>query len=239
MNEKAAVGESRKTKAIVGERPVRIPVGPCALEGDLAVPAGARAAVLFAHGSGSSRHSPRNRYVASVLRAAGLATLLMDLLTTEEEAEDRYTAHLRFDIRLLAERLVAATDWLAQQPQTARWPVGYFGASTGAGAALVAAAQRPDAVGAVVSRGGRPDLAGAALARVEAPTLLIVGGRDEPVIALNRQALERLGAAEKKLVIVPGATHLFEEPGALEEVARLTSGWFSRYLNRKADGQAG
>jgi dienelactone hydrolase len=195
--------------------------------------------VLFAHGSGSSRHSPRNRYVAGVLRAAGLATLLMDLLTPEEEAEDRYTGHLRFDIDLLAERLVAATDWLAQQPQTAGWPVGYFGASTGAGAALVAAARRPDAVGAVVSRGGRPDLAGAALARVKAPTLLIVGGRDEPVIALNQQALGRLGAAVKKLVIVPGATHLFEEPGALEEVARLASGWFTRHLNREADGQAG
>jgi dienelactone hydrolase len=194
--------------------------------------------VLFAHGSGSSRHSPRNRYVAGVLRAAGLATLLMDLLTPEEEAEDRHTARLRFDIGLLAERLVGATDWLAQQPQTAGWPVGYFGASTGAGAALVAAAQRPDVVGAVVSRGGRPDLAGGALARVEAPTLLIVGGRDEPVIGLNRQALGRLGAAEKKLVIVSGATHLFEEPGALEEVARLASGWFTRHLNRTADGQA-
>jgi dienelactone hydrolase len=177
--------------------------------------------------------------VAGVLRAAGLATLLMDLLTPEEEAEDRYTGHLRFDIGLLAERLVAATDWLAQQPQTAGWPVGYFGASTGAGAALVAAAQRPDTVGAVVSRGGRPDLAGAALARVQAPTLLIVGGRDEPVIALNRQALGMLGTAEKKLAIVPGATHLFEEPGALEEVARLARGWFTRHLNRTADGQTG
>lgn len=239
MNEKAAVSESRKTKAMVGERPVRIPVGPWALEGDLAVPAKARAIVLFAHGSGSSRHSPRNRYVAGVLRAAGLATLLMDLLTPEEEAEDRYTGHLRFDIGLLAERLVTATDWLAQQPQIASWPVGYFGASTGAGAALVAAARRPDTVGAVVSRGGRPDLAGAALVRVAAPTLLIVGERDEPVITLNRQALRKLGTAEKELVVVPGATHLFEEPGALEEVARLASDWFTRHLNRMAEGQAG
>lgn len=216
----------------VRRRLVSVPADGVTLEGDLVVPARSSGVVLFAHGSGSSRHSPRNRYVAGVLRAAGLATLLMDLLTPEEEAEDRYTGQFRFDVGLLAERLVAATDWLAQQPQTTGWPIGYFGASTGAGAALVAAAQRPDAVGAVVSRGGRPDLAGAALASVVAPTLLIVGGRDEPVIALNRQALGRLGAEEKKLVIVPGATHLFEEPGALEEVARLARDWFTKHLNR-------
>jgi dienelactone hydrolase len=211
---------------------VWVPAGPVTLEGNLDVPAGATGVVLFAHGSGSSRHSSRNRFVARALREAGLATLLIDLLTAEEEAVDMYTAHLRFDIDLLAERLVGATHWLGQHPLTAELPVGYFGASTGGGAALVAAAGLPDAVGAVVSRGGRPDLAGDALPRVAAPTLLIVGGRDLPVIELNRHALRRLGAAAKELVIVPGATHLFEEPGALEEVARLASGWFTRHLRR-------
>jgi dienelactone hydrolase len=188
--------------------------------------------VLFAHGSGSSRHSPRNRFVAQALRQAGLATLLMDLLTIEEEAVDAHTAHLRFDIELLAERLGAATDWLNQAPSTAGLSVGYFGASTGAGAALMAAAKRPDGVSAVVSRGGRPDLAGEALAQVRTPTLLIVGGEDIPVIGMNREALQQLGAREKQLVIVPGASHLFEEPGTLEEVAQLATAWFTRFLTR-------
>jgi putative phosphoribosyl transferase len=211
------------------ERSVRVSVGPVTLEGDLGIPQGARGIVLFAHGSGSSRHSPRNRYVAQVLREGGLATLLLDLLTPEEEATDLHTAHLRFDIGLLAGRLVGATDWMAQHPGTSALRVGYFGASTGGGAALVAAAERSEAVGAVVSRGGRPDLAGPALARVRAPTLLIIGGNDDPVIALNRRALVQL-RAEKQLEIIPGATHLFEEPGTLEEVARLARHWFIRHL---------
>jgi putative phosphoribosyl transferase len=211
------------------ERLVRIAAGPVMLEGNLSLPEGARGVVLFAHGSGSSRHSPRNRYVARLLNAAKLATLLIDLLTSDEEAIDMRTAHLRFDIGLLTERLIAATDWLTQQPDTCQLRVGYFGASTGAGAALVAAAERPDVVGAVVSRGGRPDLAGPALARVRAPTLLIVGGNDLPVIELNWAALAQL-RSEKRLAIVPGATHLFEEPGALDEVARLAREWFERYL---------
>jgi dienelactone hydrolase len=215
------------------ERLVRVPAGAATLEGDLRVPAGARGVVLFAHGSGSSRHSPRNRYVAQVLGEAGLATLLIDLLTPQEEAVDLRTAHLRFAIGLLAERLVAATDWLAHQPTTRALRVGYFGASTGAGAALVAAAARPAAVAAIVSRGGRPDLAGPMLARVQAPTLLIVGGDDLPVIHLNREALAQL-QVEKRLEIVPGATHLFEEPGALEAVARLARDWFLRYLTPTA-----
>lgn len=208
---------------------VRIAAGRASLDGDLTLPHGARGVVLFAHGSGSSRHSSRNRYVAQELRHSGLGTLLMDLLTAEEEEVDARTAHLRFDIGLLAERLGAATDWLRADPRTSRLPVGYFGASTGGGAALVAAAERPTEVAAVVSRGGRPDLAGAALPRVQAPTLLIVGGRDEPVIEMNREALARL-RCEKRLEIVPGATHLFEEPGALEEVARLAGAWFARHL---------
>jgi dienelactone hydrolase len=212
---------------------VSVPVGDVLLEGDLSVPPGARGAVLFAHGSGSSRHSPRNRYVAGVLQGAGLATLLLDLLTPEEEAVDLRTGQLRFDVGLLAGRLVGATDWLTRNARTRDLALGYFGASTGAGAALVAAAERPEAVGAVVSRGGRPDLAGPALARIRAPTLLIVGGRDRPVIELNRAAFEQL-RGEKRLVIVPGATHLFEEPGALEEVAALAREWFVRYLGAVA-----
>jgi putative phosphoribosyl transferase len=210
-------------------RAVRIPAGRAVLDGDLTVPDGARGVVAFAHGSGSSRHSSRNRYVAQELRRSALGTMLMDLLTAEEEAIDARTGHLRFDIALLAERLGAATDWLRADPQTRGLAIGYFGASTGGGAALVAAAERPEDVGAVVSRGGRPDLAGAALPRVQAPTLLIVGGRDEPVITMNRDALARL-RCEKRLEIVPGATHLFEEPGTLEEVARLAAGWLSRHL---------
>ena len=211
------------------ERLVRVAAGAVMLEGNLSLPKGAGGIVLFAHGSGSSRHSPRNRYVARLLNQAKLATLLVDLLTSEEEAIDMRTAQLRFDIDLLAERLVAVTDWLTEHPDTRQLRVGYFGASTGAAAALVAAAERPDMVGAVVSRGGRPDLAGHALARVRAPTLLIVGGNDFQVIELNRAALAQL-RCEKQLVIVPGATHLFEEPGALDEVARLAREWFERHL---------
>jgi dienelactone hydrolase len=217
------------------ELPVEVRAGPVTLEGNLAVPAGARGVVLFAHGSGSSRHSPRNRFVAQSLSDAGLATLLLDLLTADEEAIDAYSAHYRFDIGLLAERLVGAADWLGREAETSRLPVGCFGASTGAAAALIAAAERPGRVRAVVSRGGRPDLAGDALTRVQAPTLLIVGGRDEPVIGLNEEAFGRLATAEKQLVIVPGATHLFEEPGALEQVADLASAWFTRHLSGAAE----
>lgn len=214
-----------------GERPVRIAAGPVVLDGDLAVPEGAFGVVVFAHGSGSSRHSSRNRYVAQELRGAGLATLLMDLLTPDEEHAERYTRHLRFDIGLLAGRLVHAVEWLAAQPDTASLPVGCFGASTGGGAALVAAAERPDAIRAVVSRGGRPDLAGEALPRVLAPTLLLVGGDDTPVIGMNQEAMAQM-RAETRLEIVPGATHLFEEPGALEQVARLAADWFARHLRK-------
>jgi pimeloyl-ACP methyl ester carboxylesterase len=214
------------------ERLVRVDIGPVTLDGNLTRLEAAQGIVLFAHGSGSGRHSPRNRHVARLLNEGKLATLLVDLLTLDEEAIDLQTAHLRFDIGLLAERLIGVTDWLAQQPQTRDFPIGYFGASTGAGAALVAAAERPQAVGAIVSRGGRPDLAGReALARVRAATLLIVGGNDVPVIGLNQAAYAQL-RCEKQLVIVPGATHLFEEPGALDEVARLARDWFQRYLTR-------
>ncbi len=217
------------------ERPVRVSAGPVVLEGNLGVSADARGVVLFAHGSGSGRHSPRNRYVAQVLRKAGLATLLIDLLTAEEEEVDLQTLHLRFDIGLLAERLVGATEWLERNPDTQNLRVGYFGASTGAGAALVAAAEHPEPIGAIVSRGGRPDLAGPALPHVTAPTLLIVGGNDFPVIGMNQEALEQL-RTEKRLEIVPGATHLFEEPGALEEVARLAAGWLAHHLGGAQSG---
>jgi dienelactone hydrolase len=219
----------------IDERMVRVPLGSITLDGNLTLPEGARGVVLFAHGSGSSRHSPRNRHVAQMLNDANLATLLIDLLTSEEEAIDMRTAHLRFDIGLLAERLAAVTDWLAQYPDTRHIRIGYFGASTGAAAALVAAAERPRLVGAVVSRGGRPDLAGSALARVQAPTLLIVGGNDFEVIELNRAALAQL-RCEKQLVIVPGATHLFEELGTLDEVARLARDWFERHLRSAEPG---
>jgi dienelactone hydrolase len=212
------------------ERLVRVSAGRVELEGNLDVPEGAQGVVLFAHGSGSGRHSPRNRYVARVLREAGLATLLIDLLTLDEEEVDLRTRHLRFDIGLLAQRLVGATDWLVENPQTQGMRIGYFGASTGAGAALVAAVERPDEVGAIVSRGGRPDLAGDALPFVKAPTLLIVGGNDVPVIGMNREAIAQM-RVEKRLEIVPGATHLFEEPGTLEVVARLAADWFVRYLS--------
>ena len=213
----------------VEEQLVRVPAGEVMLYGNLALPEGSHAIVLFAHGSGSSRHSSRNRYVARLLNEANLSTLLIDLLTLDEEVIDARTAQLRFDIGLLAERLVAATDWLTQFPDTRQLRIGYFGASTGAAAALAAAALRTDVVGAVVSRGGRPDLAGAALMRVRAPTLLIVGENDGQVIQLNREALAQL-RCEKQLMIVPGATHLFEEPGALDVVARLASDWFERHL---------
>jgi pimeloyl-ACP methyl ester carboxylesterase len=210
----------------VNEQRVRLPVGGVTLEGDLALPDHPPGVVLFAHGSGSGRHSPRNRFVAERLRDAGLGTLLIDLLTEAEERIDARTAHLRFDIGLLADRLVGAIDWLTADERVAGLPVGLFGASTGGGAALVAAARRPDQVAAVVSRGGRPDLAGAALPQARTPTLLIVGGYDDVVVTLNEQALERLGSPVKEMAIVPEATHLFEEPGKLEEVARRAGEWF-------------
>jgi dienelactone hydrolase len=211
-----------------GGTDVVVPVGEVALEGTLVVPERPLGIVLFAHGSGSGRHSPRNRRVAAALNGVGIGTLLLDLLTPEEERVDRVTARHRFDIDLLARRLVAAIDWL-RDSRGRSLGIGLFGASTGAAAALVAAAARQEDVVAVVSRGGRPDLAGPALTRVRAPTLLIVGGADEQVLELNRRALELL-RTEKKLVVVPGATHLFEEPGALEQVARLAAEWFSSYL---------
>src|SRR5215213_707829 len=219
------------------EQPVQIPVGSMSLSGDLNIPDGAQGVVLFAHGSGSGRHSPRNRYVAKVLQEAGLGTLLFDLLTEDEELIDDQTRHLRFDIGLLADRLVMATDWLLPQFDVSNRNdipgIAYFGASTGAAAALVAAAKRADVVKAVVSRGGRPDLAGEYLGQVRAPTLLLVGGNDEPVIGLNQEAYDKLRLLkndEKKLTIIPGATHLFEEPGKLEQVAKLAVGWFSCFL---------
>jgi len=215
----------------IEERLVRVALGGLTLEGNLNLPEDARGVVLFAHGSGSSRYSPRNRYVAEMLNDAGLATLFIDLLTSEEEMIDMQTVSLRFNINLLAQRVVAVTDWFLQYPYTQNLRLGYFGASTGAAAALVAAAERPKVVGAVVSRGGRPDLAGPALARVQAPTLLIVGGNDFEVIDLNRAAFAQL-RCEKQLVIVPGATHLFEEPGTLDEVARLARDWSERHLAR-------
>ena len=209
---------------------VHITADAVTLEGMLALPEGTPGVVLFAHGSGSSRHSPRNTFVAQILQRAGLGTLLMDLLSKEEDV----SYETRFDISLLAERLMAATQWLRTQPSTMDLNLGYFGASTGAAAALQAAAKLGPVIKAVVSRGGRPDLAWAALSSVQAPTLLIVGGRDDVVIELNQRAYAQL-KAEKQLVIIPGATHLFEEPGALSEVARLAAAWFSRYLQ---SGQA-
>jgi putative phosphoribosyl transferase len=225
-----AVSAERSRDAAEDTQPARISTAGITLEGDLGIPDGATGIVLFAHGSGSGRRSPRNRYVARILRQGGLGTLLIDLLTPEEEVIDMQTAHLRFDIPLLAERLMGATDWLTQHSSTQHLRIGYFGASTGSGAALMAAAERPDVVKAVVSRGGRPDLAGPALARVRAPVLLIVGGEDFPVIELNREAMTKL-AGDKKLEIIPGATHLFEEPGTLEEVSQLARTWFQRSLH--------
>ena len=210
---------------------VRAPVGTVQLDGNLQIPPGARAIVVFAHGSGSGRHSPRNLYVADALATAGLATFLVDLLTPKEEIVDLQTAELRFDIELLAERLGGVTDWLASDAATSALAIGYFGASTGAAAALIAAAGRPQTVRAIVSRGGRPDLAMPVLPRVRQPTLLIVGGADEIVIDLNRRAFAQLGGI-KRLEIVPGATHLFEEPGALEQVAALAGEWLRQYLEQ-------
>ena len=212
-------------------RSLDIPVGGVALEADIDVPEAAPGVVLFVHGSGSSRHSPRNRYVAGELQDAGLATVLVDLLTSEEERLDARTGELRFDIDLLANRVVEMIDWLTGHEPTAGLAVGLFGASTGAAAALVGAATRPDLVATVVSRGGRPDLAGPVLPSARQPTLLIVGERDEVVLDLNRRAMAELGG-ETCLEIVPGATHLFEEPGALEQVANLAREWFARYLSR-------
>ena len=213
------------------ETDVRIPTEGVMLEGTLAAVENARGVVLFAHGSGSSRFSPRNRFVAGVLHDHGFATLLLDLLTRDEERVDAYTAHLRFDVFMLARRLVAAVDWLTQAPGTAGLPIGCFGASTGAASALITAAERSAEVTSVVSRGGRPDLAGSALARVRAPTLLLVGGADVEVIELNRRAMAQM-RAEVRLEIVPGATHLFEEPGTLEIVAAPAAEWFTRYSSR-------
>lgn len=208
---------------------VRVPVGNHWLEGDLGIPVQPHGIVLFAHGSGSSRHSRRNQYVARVLESRGLATLLIDLLTPDEEAVDDRTAEYRFDIEMLAGRLAAIVDWIRRQKETSALPIGLFGASTGGGAALMAAAARPQEIAAVVSRGGRPDLAGAALPHVTAPTLLIVGGLDTPVIQMNRDAMRQMRATVA-IEIVPGATHLFEEPGGLEQVADLAGSWFRRYL---------
>ena len=211
------------------EKLVNIDVDGITLEGALGIPEGAEGIVLFAHGSGSSRHSPRNQFVARALGRRSLATLLIDLLTPAEEAVDDRTAEYRFDIEMLAGRLVAIVDWLRRRGETASLPIGLFGASTGGGAALMAAADRPQEISAVVSRGGRPDLAGPALAKVTAPTLLIVGGLDAPVIQMNRDAMRQMHG-EVKLEIVPGATHLFEESGTLERVAELAGQWFARYL---------
>jgi len=210
-------------------RPIQIPAGGPSLGGDLALPAGATGVVVFAHGSGSSRHSPRNQFVARTIQASGAATLLFDLLTPAEERADAFDGHLRFDIGLLGERLACAVRWVREQPETRGLGIGCFGASTGAAAALVAAADPRCAVQAVVSRGGRPDLAGAALERITAPTLLIVGAHDDFVLQLNREACARL-RCPKELAVVPGATHLFEEPGALDQVASLATGWFRRHL---------
>ena len=208
---------------------LQIPAGEVTLTGDLEIPENARGLVLFAHGSGSSRRSPRNQAVAEILRDAGMATLLFDLLTPHEEAEDAYSGHLRFDIGLLSRRLAIVTEEIADDPHSRNLGLGYFGASTGGAAALRAAAALGSTIGAVVSRGGRPDLAGEALAYVKAPTLLIVGERDEDVLRLNEKAFEQL-QCEKSLAVVPHATHLFAEPGALEEVARLAADWFRKHL---------
>jgi dienelactone hydrolase len=218
--------------------PIRTDSGGAVLHGDLSVPERALGLVLFAHGSGSSRHSPRNRAVAQALRDAGLATLLMDLLTEAEEVVDDRTAELRFDMALLTERVVAALDWAAREPAVSELRFGLFGASTGAAAALMAADKRPELVAAVVSRGGRPDLAADALRTVQAPTLLVVGGEDHVVIDLNRKAYAQL-TCERRLAIVPGATHLFEEPGTLEEVARLAADWFVNHLKASRDRAIG
>jgi putative phosphoribosyl transferase len=224
INLKESSGKSKNNSEI------RIPINSITLEGNLIIPEGAKGIVVFAHGSGSSRHSSRNQYVARELQKEGLGTLLFDLLTADEERIDMVTAHLRFDIDLLANRLVDVTNWLLINPDTEGLNIGYFGASTGAAAALIAAKEHSNSVKAVVSRGGRPDLAEKALPGVKAPTLLIVGGEDFQVIDMNQWAFDRLTVKEKQLKIVPGATHLFEEAGTLEEVASLAGEWFKRYL---------
>jgi dienelactone hydrolase len=229
----STVSHQRGAQSAPIREAVRIAVGSASLSGELEIPAGANGVVTFAHGSGSSRHSPRNQFVARVIRESGNGTLLFDLLTEEEELEDRVTARLRFDIGLLARRLVEAARWLGAQPAARSLDIGFFGSSTGGAAALVAAAELEQRVGAVVSRGGRPDLAGAALPRVQSPTLLIVGGLDHVVIGLNEQAFAEL-RCEKELKIVPGATHLFEEPGTLESVARFAADWFHKHLRSYA-----
>ncbi len=218
-------------RSAVEECPVQIKIGDLALEGSLCVPTRAQAIVIFAHGSGSSRLSPHNHFVARELRLGGLGTLLFDLLTQQEEDIDEYSAELRFNIRLLADRLVGATEWIKDFAGAEDFKIGYFGASTGAAAALMAAAEKPDWVRAIVSRGGRPDLAPDALTKVKAPTLLIAGGDDTPVIDMNLSALRKL-KTEKKMEVIPGATHLFEEPGALEQVSQLARDWFVKYLNK-------
>ena len=223
----------------VQSRDVVIAMENVALQGTLEVPANAVGAVLFAHGSGSSRFSPRNQLVAERLKAYGLASLLIDLLTETEERVDRVTAALRFDISFLAERLLNVAHWLAREPLTQALPLGIFGASTGGGAAIVAAARDQGRIGAIVSRGGRPDMAGAELRQATCPTLLIVGGNDQVVIELNRRAMEELGGSVKELVIVPGASHLFEEAGALEQVAQLAGEWFRQYLSATASAHEG
>ncbi len=219
-------------KSPKNEETIKIPIGKVFVEGNLVVSRGAKAIIVFAHGSGSSRFSPRNRFVADVLQKHSFATLLMDLLTKEEEAIDTLTAHLRFDIEMLADRLLSATYWLKKNSETKELDIGYFGASTGAAAALIAATKYPDSVYAIVSRGGRPDLAMQHLPKVKAPTLLIVGGNDTVVIKMNKEALNHLKAT-KKLEIVAGASHLFEEPGKLENVANLAVDWFKNHLKQK------
>lgn len=228
MSELSSKGEISNKGKISNE--IRIPINSITLEGNLTIPERAKGIVVFAHGSGSSRFSSRNRYVAQELQKEGLGTLLFDLLTAEEEKIDMVTAHLRFDINLLANRLVGVTNWFLSNPNTKKLNIGYFGASTGAAAALIAAKEHANVVKAVVSRGGRPDLAENALPDVKAPTLLIVGGEDFQVIEMNEWALNRLKVEQKELKIVSGATHLFEEPGTLEEVANLAGKWFKRYL---------
>ena len=228
-------GRNAKHDGIESE--VAVETDNVTLRGTLALPSKVSGIVLFAHGSGSSRYSPRNCYVAQVLQSKGFGTLLFDLLTSKEESIDQYDASLRFDISFLARRLVGATECILRRPDIKALNVGYFGASTGAAAALVAAAELTDTIAAVVSRGGRPDLAEGALASVRAPTLLIVGGNDVPVIAMNQGALAKLRCPEKKLIVVPGATHLFEEPGMLEEVARLAADWFAQHLTPRRPSQ--
>jgi len=225
--------------ATIIDTEIHIELDRATLIGDLVIPEHAHGVVAFAHGSGSGRQSPRNRFVAGRLQESGLATLLVDLLTLQEEDVDRYSGHLRFNIGLLSDRMTGVSDWLCHDERTSSLPIGCFGASTGAGAALVAAARRKGSIHAVVSRGGRPDLANEALPAVRASTLLIVGGDDRTVLRLNRDALKQVGATIKELAVVPGATHLFEEPGKLEEVAQLAAHWFSKHLEGHCNSPEG